>query len=68
MKRYEVYIYKGFHCWLRSDTDDLQTALNDAIELEKNSNEDFEGTAIYDNKTERWFNRHERGTSYKLSK
>lgn len=62
MKNYEVHTYKGFRTKLRYETDRLYEAVVKAREIEKTSTEDFEGTAIYANRAEKWLNRHERGT------
>ena len=68
MKRYEVYIYSGFNCKLRHETDNIDEACDKAHEIEKTSKEDFDGTALYDNLKCQWFGKHERGTTYVLSK
>jgi len=68
MKRYEVYIYNGFNAKLRFETDSLDEASDKAYEIEKTSKEDFEGTAMYDNREQKWFARHMRGSAYILSK
>lgn len=66
--RYEVYIYNGFNCKMRYETNDLDEACDKAHEIEKTSPEEFEGTALYDNLHCKWFGKHERNTSYVLSK
>ena len=66
--RYEVYIYRGFKCFLRFETNDIDEACDKAYEIEKTSKEDFGGTALYDNLKREWFGRHERGTAHIISK
>ena len=61
--RYEIYVFNGFHAWLRAEAKDLDEARAKAREIERTSQEDFEGTALYDNLHCKWMDRHERETA-----
>ena len=71
--KYEIYIIEHATkekdiIYLRDETNDINLACDLAHNLERNSSEQFDATAIYDTKNKKWFGYHERGCAYVLSK
>ena len=73
MSHYEVYIIESIGngndvCKLRFETNNIDAACDKATELENQSNEKFDATAIYDCRSKKWFGYHKKGTAHILSK